>query len=322
MRKSPWVFLTVCLAASLPGCGPILPYEKDDLLTALGAILLKPETSCEELRANFGLTYLPVVSTPGELGIPYEETFVPVDDRFIRLWHLPSPLDRGTVVVSHGSSGGMACYLFVPILLHANGWSVVMYEYAGFGASGGEPSLGTLHRDLEAALDWTLARTGRTQVTLAGISLGSIPSIAVAALRPDEVNALILDSPVVLEEQFERFSPLLAHRPQVFAERLADELRSEKMIVDAPQPILVFMGDGDLLTPPETVDALLALAPGPVTRVTFPELQHALAPYLGTPWYVLHLETFLRGVWPSDERFGPLESGPTSALGGLLPTPG
>ena len=202
---------SLLLAASLSfllqiGCIGASPWTPGEVVFGLSQLVLEPDQTCEELKTRYNLTYLPEADVPSDVGMEYEEYWLPVDEQtYIRTWYMPTELDRGTVVVSCGNSGPMACYLFTADLLTDNGWSVVLYEYEGFGLSTGQASLGTLYRDLGTVVEWTRERTGREQVTLFGISLGSIPSVALGVERPDEVNGVILDSPIALAAQVERF---------------------------------------------------------------------------------------------------------------------
>jgi fermentation-respiration switch protein FrsA (DUF1100 family) len=269
----------------------------------LSALLLDPARDCEELRNAFGLDYLPIVATPDELGIPYEDHFVATpDSHVLHVWYLPTNLDRGTVILSIGSSSAMNCYLFVAKLLTRNGWSVVLYEYQGYGLSTGRPSLATLSSDLEAVLDWTRAYVHRPSVSLAGISLGTIPSVAVAVRRPDAVNGVILDSPVALGEELLRFNPLFGGDAAAFVAQLLPDLVSEERIRDMRQPLLVFLHELDVLTTPQQTELLYSRAPGPKQLVRFANLQHAKGPYFSTDVYMYHTDTFLTSVWSASER--------------------
>jgi len=62
---------------------------------------------------------------------------------------MPVEPAHGTVIVSPGNSGSMACYLLTAQLLTDDGYSVVIYDYEGFGGSSGQASLETLRPDLE-----------------------------------------------------------------------------------------------------------------------------------------------------------------------------
>lgn len=290
--------LATITAFILGGCAGPRPPAKDQLLERLSFIVLDPTITCAELRDHFQLHDLPVVDTPDELGLGYVNQWViGSDSAALHVWYLPAQLNRGTVVLSMGASGRMACYLFVTQLLVHNGWSVVMYEYQGFGESQGVPSLGTLVGDLETVVNWTRSVATAPRVTLLGISLGTIPSVAIAAKRPDAVNGVILDSPVALSSELRRFSFLLGGDVEDYVARLDPELLTEVMMPQVTQPTLFFLNEADIVTPPATIERLYGLANEPKELVRFPDLEHALGPYAKTAIYTVSVERFLSSIW-------------------------
>lgn len=291
------------LIACAGGCGSVAVPPTDDLVNGLSALLLDPGRNCEELRSAYGVHYLPVVETPADAGIDFEQHFIATaDQNVLHVWYLPTQLDRGAVILSIGSASSMACYLFVAKLLTRNGWSVVIYEYQGYGLSTGRPSLATLAADLESVLDWTLSRTGRDRATLMGISLGTIPSVAVAARRPDAVNGVILDSPVALGEELLRFDPLFGGNAAALAARLMPDLLAEERIREVHQPLLVYLHELDILTTPQQTELIFDRAPGTKRLVRFANLSHAKGPYFSTDVYLYHADTFLASIWSVAEE--------------------
>lgn len=271
--------------------------DKDTLVHLLSSLILDPLVTCEELRDGFQLDYLPIVTDPAGVDISYEEHWlVTSDNEVLRLWFLPTTLSRGVVVLSQGSVGNSACYLFTGRMLRNNGWSVVMWNYRGFGPSSGTPSLGALPGDLEQVVDWTREYTGRDQVTLMGISLGSVPSVAVAVKRPDAVNGVILDSPLALGDVISRFD-FIIENPASLIDLLDPNLVSERIIDKMREPLLVLLGERDVVTPAFSILDLYNRAGGPKQLVTFPTTGHAAAPFRETGEYTSAVESFLSQIW-------------------------
>lgn len=283
----------VCLSA----CLPTVPSQ--DFLARASYFALNPDVSCEELKLSFGVPFLPDADTPDQVGLAYEETYVGTfDGQSLRVWYIPAAEDRGLVVLSMGSVGQMACYLAPAYMLVEAGYSVVMYEYQGFGGSTGIASLDTPYYDLDAVLPWALSRTGHAQATLMGVSLGTIPSVAQAALRPERVNAVILDSPISLRFETERYADLLDGRPDRFFDQFDPTMRMEDLITAVYQPMLVLHYGRDEWNTESHVKDLLSITPAPVTEEFFPLLQHARGPYLRPARYAATLGAFLDTVWP------------------------
>ena len=289
------------LASALLGCVPSTPIPTPNSKEALGAVLseltLDTETTCAELRDAFNVEYLPVVRTPAEIELDYSEHWLSMADGTpLRVWYLPAKLDRGVVVLSAGAVGEMACYLFITRLLVNDGWSVVMYDYRGFGGSSGDPDIEPLADDLDVIVDWSLSLVGHDRVVLMGVSLGTMPSIAVAVDRPRDVAGVILDSPVVMSDQVRRLDFVLGEQTQTFIDLLAPSLVSEILIRQMNTPLLMIIADDDRLVKPASALSLYDAAPGPKTLARFPNVGHARAPYQATGEYTFQLETFLSTV--------------------------
>jgi pimeloyl-ACP methyl ester carboxylesterase len=285
------------MAVVIAGCPPPLP-APEEIMKGLSYAVLQPQTTCDELRRDFKLENLPLVDNPAEVGIEYEEVAVPAPDgQTLRVWYMPLADPRGVVVVSGGNSGSMACYLFTAMLLTYDGWSVVMYDYEGFGGSSGVADLNTLRGDLEAVVDWAHTQTGSPHLSLFGMSLGTIPTVAVAVDRPDVVNAVVLDSPVALDGEIERFAYLVRGRAAQIIAVLAPWLVTTNVIGEMQQPALVFVHGDDAVTPPDTVWHMLQNTSAAIDVVEFDGLGHAAGQFRRTEEYNAHLVEFLEQVW-------------------------
>jgi pimeloyl-ACP methyl ester carboxylesterase len=278
------------------GCGPLIP--PDQALAVASDIGLSPELTCDQLKFSFGVPQLTTVADPSGIGLAFEETHVTTAaGATLRVWYIPAPAERGTILLAYGAVGEMACYLLLAEHLVPSGWSLVMYDFQGFGGSSGRPTITSLMADHDAVFDWTLARTGRSQVTLMGISIGTIPSIAQAARRPEAVNAVILDGVISLRSQLERFQYLIGGRVQEYLDLFGPELDLETQITQVHRPILALVYGLDGWTRPERIRRILATAPGDVTIFEFPQLRHARGPYLAPDTFFAELEQFLTRVW-------------------------
>jgi pimeloyl-ACP methyl ester carboxylesterase len=102
-----------------------------------------------------------------------------------------------TVILSHGNSSDLGHMVFRAMdLAIFCGVSVVLYEYSGYGLSTGKASEAAIYDDISAVFGYV---TGTLQipwhkVILYGQSLGSAPTIDLAAVQP--VGGVILHSPL------------------------------------------------------------------------------------------------------------------------------
>ena len=278
------------------GCIPLIPRKQ--FLSLANDVAFAPELMCEQLKVDFGVPDLPTVKDPAELGIPFEKALVKTaDDQILQVWYVPAQPERGVILLAYGAVGELRCYLLLTKHLHADGWSMVMYDFQGFGGSTGRPSFNTLVTDHTAVLDWTLARTGRDKVTLMGISVGTLPTVAQAAARPEAVNAVVLDGLLVLRLQVRRAWLLIGGRVEHYMKVFDPRLRIEEQLARVHQPIFAVVYGRDEYAKPAQIRQILSRAPGEVTIIEFPNLMHARGPYLATDEYFARLQAFLAGVW-------------------------
>ena len=296
----PVIGILLTLTVLQVGCG--LPWvQPSEFLDLASDFALNPGATCDELKVSFGVPHLTVVDLPSEAGMGYEEVYLTNPGGYpLRVWYIPSEIDRGVIVISNGAVGNMACFLFLAHMLRADGWSVVLYDFQGFGGSAGTASLASLYGDLDVVLDWTLERTEREQVTLLGVSVGTIPSVAHAYYRAGDVNAVVLDGPISLLAEAMPFAGILGNNPQAYLNRESDTLQLRLLINDLTQPTLVFLYGLDEFETAHVFEDLVANTTTPLTIIKWEALPHARGPYLETATYFFQLDRFLANVWASD----------------------
>ena len=214
----------------------------------------------------------------------------------------PAARARATILLHHGAVGNRSSALTHAGVLHGLGCNMFLYDYEGFGGSTGTASLSTLRSDLETVVDWTLRRTGEGRVSLFGISLGTMPTVAVAVDRPAMINGVVLDSPIALGLEIERFAFLIRNQTDAVIAALEPWLLSEQVIDQMLQPMLIYEHGQDIITPPKEVELLFERAGGPKEIVRYPDLDHARGQFVETADYDAHMEAFLANVWspPTD----------------------
>jgi Serine aminopeptidase, S33 len=104
-----------------------------------------------------------------------------------------------TIIYSHGNATDIgAMFPMQVILAHSLDAHVVMYDYSGYGESGGVPEEAYTYQDIQAVYDYVLehvAEGGRAEnVILYGQSVGSGPCCWLAS-KDDQVGGMILHSP-------------------------------------------------------------------------------------------------------------------------------
>ena len=214
------------------------------------------------------LVYLPA---PGE--VPSAQSVLPgAEDLRLRTsdgldlgaWFVPPRgADRDTaVLVANGNAGNRQTRAPLARALADEGFTVLLFDYRGYGGNPGLPSEEGLATDALAASDLLVARGHPPERTVYfGESLGTGVMTALAAERPPA--ALFLRSP------FTSLADLGAHHYPFLPVRalLWDRYPVLDTIGRVDRPTTVVLGDQDDIVPPRQSLAVAEAAPRLVERV-------------------------------------------------------
>jgi pimeloyl-ACP methyl ester carboxylesterase len=199
--------------------------------------------------------------SPQSLGRPFEP-FTAVSQyssRPISGWHFPSGLPRAVALINSSNRGTKAQALDHAAMLLECNCSVLVYDYQGFGDSGGLANVRTLAGDARGVLAWATQRgilTDATRLMVVGLSLGSLVAIHLAAGNA-AVHALVLDGAVEPFRALRRsFGPLGAVVAEVACSQVPEDLNSEKHIQAVTCPTLFVHGRGDDISTVEDAEYL------------------------------------------------------------------
>lgn len=153
--------------------------------------------------------------------------------------HYEAPGSRYTVLYSHGTAEDLGHSMSVIEKFQRMGISAFGYDYHGYGTSGGAPSEDALYQDIDAAYDYLTGelRIPPERIFLYGYSLGSGPSVDLAARRP--VGGLILEGAFISALRLHTVYPVLPF----------DRFENLKKIGGVRAPVLVIHGGGDREVP-------------------------------------------------------------------------
>ncbi len=139
----------------------------------------------------------PPSTSPADHGLAFREVR-PVTSDGVRIhgWFLPASEPRGAVLVCHGNAGSIEHRIVTAQGFLDMGWSVLLFDYRGYGASEGTPSEEGTYLDAVAAHDHLTATEGFAPscIALYGESLGTAVAIELARRRP--VACLIAESAI------------------------------------------------------------------------------------------------------------------------------
>jgi pimeloyl-ACP methyl ester carboxylesterase len=114
-------------------------------------------------------------------------------------WWIPSDSKSGrTVLMLHGADGNMADALPMAAILHSLNLSVLLFDYRGYGRSGGDhPAQATMQQDAHSALSYLMNTRDKHAMDLIvyGYGLGAPLALDLCATSQIECPAALLDSP-------------------------------------------------------------------------------------------------------------------------------
>lgn len=200
------------------------------------------------------------VLTPDQLGLAYQEVRFKTRDGLELLgWFLPAKGPAtGTVLQLHGNAENISTHFTSLAWMPARGFNVFTFDYRGYGASEGEPTLEGAQIDIDAAMDALLARNDvdKNRIVMYGQSLGGALAAYYVANSPGRgrIRALILESTFsdYVEIAREKFDDHWITWPFQWLPKLTvDDSFSPLpgMARISPLPLLILHGDQDLIVP-------------------------------------------------------------------------
>ncbi len=208
---------------------------------------------------------------------PGQDLIIPLDDG-CSLGARFHPADDAapTLLFFHGNGEIVSDYDDLGPLFNRAGIHFLPVDYRGYGRSSGRPSASSLVRDchsvLDFAHDWLAEHGFGGRIAVAGRSLGSVPALELAASRPEEIIALVVES------GFARTRPLLwalGLNPDRDGITEADGFRNLDKIGSYMGPTLIIHGQRDRLIPPSNAQKLFdASASADRTLLFLPEADH------------------------------------------------
>jgi len=238
------------------------------------------------------LLYFParkVIATPDEVGLSYTPvSFVAADDTPLTGWFVPAEHASGVVLFLHGNGGNISYLLDTIEQYHLLGLDTFVFDYRGYGESGGRPSEKGTYLDAEAAWQYLTREKGvdPSRIILIGRSLGG----AVAAWLAQTVKPRAL----VIESSFTSVPDIAADAYRLFPARLLTRFkyRTREYLQKATCPVLIVHSPQDELIPFHHAQELFAEAPEPKEFLQIAR-SHNEAYFLSHQKYLDGLKKFL-----------------------------
>lgn len=201
-----------------------------------------------------------ISATPDQIGLPYEDIHLKTSDGIsLHGWHIPAPQPRGTVLFLHGNAGNISHRLDSVQMFQRLGYSTLIFDYRGYGNSGGKPTEEGTYMDAEAA--WRHLTEQRhipsCRIVLFGESLGGAVGAWLAA-RQKPAALVIASGFTSVPDLGQQFYPYL---PVRWLARIRYDTREYLRSVTAP--VLIAHSPEDDIIPFEHGQALFAVANPP-----------------------------------------------------------
>ncbi|GIW83019.1 MAG: alpha/beta hydrolase [Gemmatales bacterium] len=186
---------------------------------------------------------------PTLVGLPAEDVaFFCQDGTQIHAWWCPDGGDAsaGAVLHCHGNAGNLSHRVY-----QIKDWQkfislpVLIFDYPGYGKSGGKVGEAGCYAAAEAAFDWltTTKRIAAEKIILYGDSLGGAVAVQLARTRPHRA--------LVLNRTFTSIPDVAQHLYPFFPARwfIRNRFDCAAKIGECHRPVFIAHGDADRLVP-------------------------------------------------------------------------
>jgi fermentation-respiration switch protein FrsA (DUF1100 family) len=196
--------------------------------------------------------------------------------------YLPNPSAAFTLLVSHGNAEDLGDDREWLEGLRRAGFSVLAYDYQGYGTSQGKPTEKSAYEDEVASYEYLThdLKTSPDRIIVYGRSVGSGPAVHLAARKP--IAALILQSPFLSAFRVLTRVPLLPF----------DKFPNYKEISHVRRPLLIIHGASDSVIPLWHGRKLFEAANQPKHLVVVPGADHNDLDFVAGASYFQTLQAF------------------------------
>jgi uncharacterized protein len=241
-------------------------------------------------------------ATPADVGIPFSRVAIETGDRTLIGWWVRARADSGQVAPAllflHGNRSAISDYVNLQRFWYRQGISSFVFDYSGFGASGGAPSLANAIRDAgDAARVFSDTAGPNARKVAMGSALGATVLLqAIENVQP-HVSGVIVEGvdASILE------SAVRAGRLPTFAARLVEEIGDNVAAAARVRvPVLAVHSYADNRVPIDEAQRVVAAVPTRASLVRHWRRGHSALLASSRPCDWAPVLTFVRtGVLPA-----------------------
>jgi alpha-beta hydrolase superfamily lysophospholipase len=204
-----------------------------------------------------------VLYPPEQFGLKPEEVVIPTKDGLkLSAWimrpKMPLYKSKGVILFFHGNGENMTSHYLALAWLIQKGFTLMIFDYRGYGTSEGVPNPKDIHEDSLLALDWALKENEKIRgekFIVYGQSLGGIISARALAdfKHQNKVHLLVQDSTFssysgIARAVIKNNWPLYPAYPLTFF-AISDAYSSDQTNPLLKVPVLCVHGDKDSVVP-------------------------------------------------------------------------
>ncbi|MGF1521086.1 MAG: alpha/beta hydrolase [Leptolyngbyaceae cyanobacterium] len=243
-----------------------------------------------------------LATTPGDIGLTYQDVQIPVGGGHLHGWWLPATDDHTqTILFLHGNAGNIAANLRYAGELCQAGPSILMIDYRGYGLSSGPfPNEARVYEDASAAWRY-LTQTqsiAPENIVIFGHSIGGAIAIELARYS-SKAAGLIVESTFTSMSAMVDYIGYSRIVPKWLLNQLFD---SEQKLPTLHLPMLLIHGLEDNTVPATMSEQLYAKASGPKKLWLVPGANHNDIAEVAGPKYSEFLQRWLASLCPAVEK--------------------
>lgn len=277
-------------------------------LVVIGALLFRA-TVMRSLERETFVTHSLATGTPETFGAPYQALKIDSHGRTLQAWAVDAGSGTPAVLLFHGDSETIHNFAHVQAYLFQHHVSSMVFDYSGFGASTGKPTIRNLNEDAHAAWRAFVSWAGPAHPKFVlGYSLGTAVALHnVSSFHPQPMGVMVYGA-------FSSARNLIAYLDPGMPPWLMPLVPDVWNNVDAADrlrvPLLVVAGMNDTNVPPEMGRQVAFFGGG--DYVLIPDAGHS------------GIENRMDAVWPPIlsfvRRLSKIPVAPASASSTLTPT--
>ncbi len=227
-----------------------------------------------------------VPQDPSYTQLPRQVRLTTPDGDKITAVYYEHPAARRTILFSHGNAEDLGSVIPFMEQFFDLGYSLLMYDYRGYGTSEGIPSVPRVEQDVSTVYQWLVKEklVEPRSIIAHGRSLGGAVAVWLAANH--EVGALVIESTFVSAFRVKTHWPILPW----------DKFNSLSLMPHLNCPVLVMHGQNDEVIPLWHGKALFDAAPEPKQHFWIEGALHNDYAYVAGERYIDAFQAFMRSI--------------------------